>query len=243
MSPIDSREVPVVSATGSHKPSLLVLVRIYLGIFLARAVLKEEGVMRRWIFLSPVLMLLSGTPSFARTPLGEFSAGWVFLRSLDAADQGNSYFQSYPIGLQLGGALRIANSVGFAVDYGWNRKSQDVDVLTLRARNDTEGGDWISQKSISTFAVGPRFYFGERATVFVHALFGRSRRAYTSPLADGESSHTYFLIQPGGGVDIRLRDAVAVRSQFDYQWVGDSEGTVERTLRFTIGGVLYLGNR
>jgi hypothetical protein len=178
--------------------------------------------------------------------VGEVSAAWAFLHSLDAADHGFSYFQSYPIGLQFGGALRIANSVGIAGDFGWNWKSQDVDALALWARNDTEVGDWTSRLSITTFAVGPRFYFGDRVTGFVHALIGRSRRAQTEAFPAGEFSefsYTNFLIQPGGGVDIRFRDAVAVRLQFDYQWLGDDEGTVDRLLRFTIGGVLYLGNR
>jgi hypothetical protein len=201
--------------------------------------------MRRLIFLSVALMFFSGPPLFAQTPAGEVSAGWVLLRSLDAADKGLSEFESYPIGFHLGCAGRIADSVGIAGDFGWNRKSRDVDPLALRGLDATEVGDWISKLSFTTFAGGPRFYFGDRVTGFVHALFGGSRRAETFSLLGGEASesHTYFMVQPGGGVDIRLGDAAAVRLQFDYQWRGDSEGTDGRNLRFVIGGAFYLGER
>jgi hypothetical protein len=56
-------------------------------------------------------------------------------------------------------------------------------------------------------------------------------------------SHTYLMVQPGGGVDIRRGDAAALRLRFDYQWRGDSEGTDGRNLRIVIGGALYLGER
>ena len=32
-------------------------------------------------------------------------------------------------------------------------------------------------------------------------------------------SATEFMIQPGGGVDVRVTDAFALRLQGDYQWV------------------------
>ena len=52
---------------------------------------------------------------------------------------------------------------------------------------------------------------------------------------------TEFMIQPGGGVDIRVGDGFAVRMQGDYQWINaeDSDGN----LRFVAAAVFYLGER
>jgi hypothetical protein len=177
-----------------------------------------------------MLLFFSSVPSFAKTPAGEVSAGWAFLRSLDAADEGLSEFESFPVGFHAGGAGRITDSLGIAGDFGWNRKSHDFEGLDTTL-------------SFTTFAGGPRFYFGDRVTGFVHALFGGIRGAATvSFLGDEESdSETNFMIQPGGGVDIRLGEAAALRLQGDYQWI-NSEGA-DGNLRFMVGGVFYLGER
>jgi hypothetical protein len=208
-------------------------------------------------------MALSGTTLFPQTPAGEVSAGWAFLHRLDAADEGERFFASFPIGLHLGCGVRITDSVGIVGDFGWNRKLHDGDALALRARDDTVARDRISSQAFTTFAGGPRLYFGDRSfvhdrvTVFVHALFGASRNSTTvirevrgSEATFFESAEiryvyrqTVFMVQPGGGVDLPLGDAAAVRVQFDCQWRLGTLETNEINLRFMIGGVIYLGER
>jgi hypothetical protein len=208
-------------------------------------------------------MALSGTTLFPQTPAGEVSAGWAFLHRLDAADEGERFFASFPIGLHLGCGVRITDSVGIVGDFGWNRKLQDSDALALRARDDTVVGDWISSQSFTTFAGGLRLYFGDRgfgrdrATGFVHAIIGGSRNSKTfigeargSEATFFESAEigyvyrqTVFMVQPGGGVDLPLGDAAALRVQFDCQWRIDTLETNEINVRFMIGGVFYLGER
>jgi hypothetical protein len=56
-----------------------------------------------------------------------------------------------------------------------------------------------------------------------------------------ERLESAFMIQPGGGVDIRFSGAFAVRLQGDYQWV-NAEDTYGN-LRFVAGAVFYLGER
>jgi opacity protein-like surface antigen len=149
---------------------------------------------------------------------------------LDAADSGLDEFETFPLGFHVGGAGRITDSFAIAGDLGWSRKSQDIFGV------DTE-------VTFTTFSAGPRLYFGDRVTGFVHALLGGIRgKGSVSFLGENVSeSATEFMIQPGGGVDIRVSDAVAVRLQGDYQWINaeDSDGNI----RFVAAAVFYLGER
>ena len=186
--------------------------------------------MRKSLIFATVVLFCFGAPLWAQTPAGEFSAGWAFLHSLDAADEGLSEFENYPLGFHVGGAARIADFLGIAGDVGWNQKSQDFLGIDTKL-------------SFTTFSAGPRFYFGDRVTGFVHALFGGIRgKASISFAGESESeSETEFMIQPGGGVDVRVSDSVAIRAQFDYQWINaeDADGN----LRFVVGAAFYLGER
>lgn len=187
-------------------------------------------IMRKSLFLTAALLFCSGAPALAQTPAGEISAGWAFLHSLDAANEGLDEFANFPLGFHVGGAGRITDFLGIAGDLGWNQKSQDFFGVDTKL-------------SFTTFSGGPRFYFGDRVTGFVHALFG-GIRGEASASFEGESeseSETEFMIQPGGGVDVRVSDSVAIRAQFDYQWINaeDTDGNV----RFVVAAAFYLGER
>jgi opacity protein-like surface antigen len=187
-------------------------------------------VMHRPLFWMAVLLLFSGTPLLAQTPAGEISAGWAFLHSLDASNEGLDEFANFPLGFHVGGAGRITDFLGIAGDLGWNRKSQNLFGVDTKL-------------TFTTFSGGPRFYFGDRVTGFVHALFGGIRGDANASFEDQEDSEsqTEFMIQPGAGVDFRAGDAVAFRAQFDYQWINaeDTDGN----LRFVVAAVFYLGER
>jgi hypothetical protein len=144
-----------------------------------------------------------------------------------------------PLGFYVGGAGRLGRFVAIAGELGWNRKTHFYDFeppLTPLERG----------LSVRTFSIGPRFYFGDRVTVFVHALLGGIRRTSTSSFEGREysESHSGFMFQPGGGVDFSVSEAVALRAQFDYQigsWY-EAEDPVA-SMRFVVGGVVYLGKR
>ena len=169
-------------------------------------------------------------PLSAQTPAGEISGGWSFVHSLDLTDTELDVLANMPLGFVVGGAGRVTDVVGIAGELAWNRKEENLFGFDTRL-------------TVTTYSAGPRLYFGDRVTGFVHALFGGIRaEASVSFLGEeGSESDTELLIQPGGGVDIRAGDHFAVRLQADYQWINAEE--TDGNLRFVVAAVFYLGER
>ena len=193
----------------------------------------------RTLGIVSIVLALSAT-SFAQTPAGEVSAGWSYLNSRDLSsdDFDPLSLASMPLGFHFGGGARVTDSVGIVGDFGWNRKRESLG---------NEFGTLEAEVSFTTFSGGPRLYFGERVTGFVHVLVG-GVRANVDASVDGlgfdeglSESQTELLIQPGAGVDVRVGESFAVRLQGDYQWINaeDADGN----LRFVVAGVFYLGER
>ena len=167
------------------------------------------------------MMLLGLAVSPAHAQSGDFAAGWSFLRSIDLEE-------SFPLGFNVGAAGRITDRFGIAGDFGWNQKGDEFeDIVSL-------------DLTVLTFSAGPRIYFGsERVTGFAHALVGIARAEVAASLLGTEESesNSELLVQPGGGVDLGVTEAFAVRLQGDYQWIKDSDGN----FRFVVAAVFQFG--
>ncbi len=108
--------------------------------------------------------------------------------------------------------------------------------------------------NIYNFLFGPQINIrGEKATGFVHALFGGNRfkiDAIPAPIDTPEVTDTAFAFAIGGGVDINVTKMVAIRAgQFDYIFTKHTFSQFglnqphQNNFRFSAGIVLKLGER
>lgn len=100
--------------------------------------------------------------------------------------------------------------------------------------------------STYNFLFGPQINIrGEKAKAFVHGLLGGNHlSAHTDP-AGFSSSDNAFAFAIGGGVDVNVTKAVAVRvGQFDYVYTNHDFGLGhQNNFRFSAGVVLNLGQK
>lgn len=93
--------------------------------------------------------------------------------------------------------------------------------------------------SMHAYLGGIRIRREHRAvTPFAQVLAGMARAAVSSP--DGGESDYAFALQPGGGVDIRITDRLAVRVQGDYRFISEERAQF-RELRVAAGLAFGLG--
>jgi len=153
-----------------------------------------------------------GVPALAQNgyPKAEIFGGFSLLNADIYGDRMTAY------GWQASVAGNFHKNVGIVADFGGHYKW---------------GG------SIYELGFGPRFYVrGDKATGFVHALFGAYR------LGAGGYSETDFGMGFGGGVDVNATDRVAIRVvQFDWL-INRSEGYwFKKNVRFGFGVVFKVG--
>ncbi len=170
---------------------------------------------RLLVLLTGVVLLLPlSLAAQENHPKAEFYGGYSFLRTNITdryAPTVNGFFpaQDYNLhGWDASVAGNLNSWFGLKADF-----SGHYDVSEA-ARNGN-----IVGSNIYSFMAGPQFTSraSERFQPFVHALFGAARGTYdyNSPFSDIVS--TKFAMAFGGGVDIRLSDAVALRLvQADY---------------------------
>jgi opacity protein-like surface antigen len=146
--------------------------------------------LRRMILLT-AFVLLCASPVWGQDdyPRGEVFAGYSYFNADLVVQRKGGH------GFEVSGAGNFHRNVGVEVDFSGHYK----DILGVNVSNYLLLG-------------GPRFTARyERATPFVHALFGL---AHTRAL--GQSSNN-FAMALGGGVDINVSPHVAIRAvQADY---------------------------
>jgi opacity protein-like surface antigen len=171
--------------------------------------------MRRFLILMTGVVLLVPLSLMAQeNPKAEFFGGYSYLRTNITdryAPTVNGFYpaQDYNLhGWEGSANFNLNNWFGLKADFSGHYD------LSQAARENT-----IVGSNIHTFLFGPQFTSraSERFQPYVHALVGAARGAYdyNSPFSDIVS--TKLAMAFGGGVDIRLSNAVALRLiQADY---------------------------
>ena len=91
--------------------------------------------------------------------------------------------------------------------------------LVVEASGQNRGAAVNSEYSIYTLIGGPRFgriNGSVRPYVQFPAGLAHTRTRYQTGTYQSESRTTGFVVQPGGGVDVRLNDSLRVRLGADY---------------------------
>jgi opacity protein-like surface antigen len=92
------------------------------------------------------------------------------------------------------------------------------------------GGQYKDRASLYEYLFGPQFAVRQsRTTAFVHALFGGFSMIHVS-------SHSFFSMGFGGGIDVNVKDRLAVRLvQIDWIPIKDTNKWYNKTVRFGFG--------
>ncbi len=135
-------------------------------------------------------------------------------------------------------AFKLKPSVGIAADFSGHYGSFDLLVGPT-----FESATNVPYRIKShAFLFGPRLYFrSDKGIVpFAHAMLGLVRVDRTSTIGGDYKPAYDFGMALGGGIDLNLRPALAVRIfQADYMLVGGSIFPIERSnFRFSTGVVL-----
>lgn len=152
--------------------------------------------------------MMGAGPAVAQDQPVRFSIGYAFLKYLeeDAGSTGLGFYAS----------LASTRSVGFELDLGYHRESEELfdETLTLHT---------------FTANLGPRFRLGSSSVQpFLHVLGGLRYDKVE------EESNTSWGGMAGGGVDIPLGASASLRLGADFQIYFD-EGENLKTLRLNAG--------
>ena len=175
-----------------------------------------------------MVVMLSWVPLHAQeTPGTEIFGGFSMLSI--GAPQGLEGDRENAYGWQSSAAFNLNRNFGLVADFGGQYK-------TL-----SEEGTDVSLKG-HEFLFGPRFTArSERATPFVHFLFGGARG---SASVDSVSvSKTVFAMAIGGGLDVNVSDHVALRViQVDWVPIRPEGQWFRNVTRFGFGIVFKTGS-
>jgi hypothetical protein len=176
----------------------------------------------KWLAVAAVLWAAAparGQEAGGEPPRAELFAGYSFVHSQQQSLNG----WNASLALGLGGRLALLGDL--SGHYGSGGRSQ----LNLMA------------------GPGLTLVRGSSAVLFVHALFGLHRETVSLQVFDVSisESESHFGMQFGGGLDIGIGGAWALRGQGDYQWIHEpstSGGTSVSGLRLSAGVVYRLGH-
>ena len=175
--------------------------------------------MRKLAILSAVLFALS-IPAVAQdSPKAEIFGGVSYMNA-------KLFPVEHGVGFQASASGNFTEHFGLTADFGGHFRSvAGVDFQTFQ------------------YMVGPRAVArNERATGFVHALFGVAQVRVDTPL--GSSSVAKFAMGFGGGVDLNINDRVAFRAgQVDYIPALDANEDWRHNIRVGVGFVIKLGQQ
>lgn len=169
------------------------------------------------VFVVGVSVLLLALPASAQDyPKAEIFVGASYAGVDDPIDPERENF----VGFQTNFAGNFNRSFGIAGDFGVEFRVFDGHA--------------------TSFLAGPRFTArGDRATGFVHAMFGGVN--YSGVVSGRDRSETGLAMAFGGGVDVNLGQRFALRAiQFDYVPTHLFD-TWEHNIRLGIGVVFKLG--
>jgi len=223
--------------------------------------------MRRVLYVVIMMALLAGVAAAQDFPKAEIFAGYDLLRV------GGSDIDSLTSGLEdyyLPSGLNISSSKlfkqGFDASVAFNMNAYlGIEANILYNRGDlvkisgTVDGAAVDGKFKTTdfaFMAGPRFTYrkNEKVTPFAHVLFGVNRvninpsitvdgEDFGSELADFEVSDRGFAMAFGGGIDVNVNKAFAIRLiQADYFMAKHEDATLNN-INFAFGVVFRLGGK
>jgi opacity protein-like surface antigen len=177
------------------------------------------------LLLATAMVLAVGAPALAQDrPSTDLAVSYSFLHD-------NDIKESFPVGWVVAATSHVNDWFGFVGEVGGNYKTLTVSGTSVDLH-----------LSVHSFLAGPKFSGSAHSTVtpFFQVLLG-SARARLAALGESESGSA-FAVQPGGGVDISLSKAVAVRLQGDYRLLRDS-GENFSEFRVAAGVVFGFGRR
>jgi len=161
------------------------------------------------------------TNAMADEPIADIAVSYAFINAI-------GYGNDYPKGWLASGAMHVSNFLNVAGEVGGSYKSFEA-----------VGSTPALAASIYNFMGGPRavLRINPRLTPFAQVMFGGVR------VGNNLGGYvTEFAWQPGGGVDIRVSERVAVRLQADYRFIPVSNATSPndeiKQFRFASGVVL-----
>jgi hypothetical protein len=172
------------------------------------------------VVLTFVVVASLVSPAFAQAKSGDrgdFSFGYSTL-----TDVGNGSSVTFPLGWVAAFSSNVNPRTALVGEVGGNYKSIDVVPGTSVSMN------------VHTFQGGIRMRGdGAKATPFGQVLAGLGRiGAGVSGVGSGGANG--FSIQPGGGVDVKVNDKIAVRGEVDYRFLRNS-GVNLNEIRFSFG--------
>lgn len=175
------------------------------------------------------------TPLLALTPQAEerkpvprisVGGGYAFVRHIE----GDWRDENLPRGFWVFASARLAHSIELTGEYARTTKSYDSGISPI----------FIAPRlEIDTLTFGPtlRFRSGRRWSPYVQTLAGAYRWRTESFFFRG--SDTDFVVQPGGGVDVRLFERLSLRAQADLRTIFGEQ--VSYQLRISSGVSAHFG--
>lgn len=192
--------------------------------------LTSQQVLMRSVVLMALVIGALASPAARQTtaPAFEISAGYSYL----PADREDDFPRRNSHGFQFGAAVHVNDWFAIAGEMA-------MQFNTARDLGPDFSG-MVARTRVIEYLVGPRFTArSETVSLFVHGLVG---------LASGDAgeafsgfSDTKPAFGGGIGVDVALRDRVALRGQFDL--LGSFADIVEGNTRAGLAIVLGLGGR
>ena len=196
--------------------------------------------------LTCIAMLLgvSASSHAQSVPAAELSAGWRLL-TLPNVPTPNSGSQTFPLGWYVDVAGNLTRMFAVVGEVGGNYKHVEENATLFGTTFNID-----VNVDVHTFMGGVRFNARQKPafTPYVQALFGLAygtghlKSQATTPSAgtvtaiDRSVSDSNFAFDAGGGVNVRLNDALAARVSAGYLRVGGSDGG--NAFRFGAGVVI-----
>ena len=181
----------------------------------------HEGNYGLYDFLAAAALRDSRAVTFA----GEVAAGYQFMRDYDLGE-------SFPDGWFVSGAGQLTSTIAVVGEVGRSRWSDTNPNVDLTANVDMFiylGGVRLRRRvgAVSPFA---QFLVGGARATATLSGFG----------TEASQSETGFVIQPGGGVDFPLSDAISARALFDYRRISFADQRTNQ-IRVAVGVVVGFG--
>ena len=183
--------------------------------------------MRILLYVSAAFCLFIPASVFAgEVPKAEVFGGYALLHTTSPSQNINGWNASV--------TGNLTDWFGVAGDFGGHYASPEVHIFSIPIPTGLE-------RSTHSFLFGPRFVYrgADRLEPFAHLLFGGSRSSVG--LFGLSVNKAAFTAAAGGGLDIRLSDAVAIRAiQADYLMTHFG-GERQNNARLSFGVVFRFG--
>lgn len=210
--------------------------------------------MRIVLSVVAMLILFPVTVAAQQTPAADVFGGYSYLRVRPGEGIDGFNLNGWNASVAFHGNSWIAFVGDFSGHYGspllavdGTNGTADIQGSVFIEPQIGSNGDIKVKTRVHNYLFGPRFTArpGERAEVFLHALFGGSRASFS---VNGFSeSENAFALAIGGGVDVRASDHVAFRLfQADYlltRFGLDGDKMNQHNFRISTGVVFRIGSR